>query len=43
MDKFKQWFFTPDEEGLSYFDALCMFIWNTAAWSLMIFLMKRFG
>jgi hypothetical protein len=43
MKKFKQWLFTADEEGLNGFDAICMFIWNLAAWSLMIFVARRFG
>ena len=36
MDKFKKWFFTSDEDGLSPFDATCAFIINLLAWTLFI-------
>lgn len=32
--KFKHWLTTADEyEGLTGFDAICMFIWNCLAWT----------
>lgn len=33
--KFKHWLTTADEyEGLTGFDAICMFIWNLLAWGI---------
>lgn len=36
MNKFKQWLWKCDEEGISNFDAITMFLWNLLAWSLLI-------
>ena len=33
MNKFKAWFWKSDEEGITNFDAICMFIWNCLAWT----------
>lgn len=41
MNKFKKLLFTTDEEDLSNFDALCMFIFHLVAWTL-IFVFVRF-
>lgn len=32
--KFKHWLHTADDEGLTGFDAICMFIWNLLAWGI---------
>jgi hypothetical protein len=31
---FKKWFYTPDPEGITNYDALCAFIFNVSAWTL---------
>ena len=33
MNKFKAWLWKCDDEGISNFDAICMFIWGCLAWA----------
>ena len=33
MNKFKAWLWKCDDEGISSFDFICMFIWNCLAWA----------
>jgi hypothetical protein len=35
-EKIKAWLWKSDEEGISNFDFICMFIWNCLAWAPMI-------
>lgn len=44
--KFKHWLTTADEyEGLTGFDAICMFVWNLLAWAipLTLIMLERKG
>ena len=36
LKKFKKWLNTPDEEGLTGYDAICMFIFNLIGISFLI-------
>lgn len=44
--KFKHWLETPDEyEGITGYDAVCMFFWNLMAWiiPLVLIILERKG
>lgn len=41
MNKFKKWLWKADEEGITNFDAITMFILNLLAWSLFIYFAMR--
>ena len=36
LNKFKKWLTTPDEEGLTGYDALCMMIFHIIGFSCLI-------
>jgi hypothetical protein len=42
-ETFKTWLWKSDEEGITNFDFITMFLWNLMAWSLPIILYKILG
>lgn len=32
--KIKHWLETPDDEGITGYDGICMFFWNLMAWGI---------
>lgn len=37
-EKIKNWLWKSDEEGITNFDAVCMFLYHLIAWSIVLFL-----